>query len=137
MLECHRLVMQFLSFKPHVGQVFSTMAENIVAALPSKYTESAYNANSLSLSFALVFNLICLSISYVGFLGGFSMFLPFINVLVIVSHTVGCIYTCLFIMEAWHYLAFWYISLFFAMPVAFLDACIIMATFCLGGLNRL
>ena len=113
------------------------MTENIVVSLPANYAESAFNANSLSLSVALVFNLICLGISYVGFLGGFSMFLPFVNVIVIISHTVGCIFTCVFIMEAWHFLAFWYISLFFAMPVAILDAFIIIATFCLGGLNRL
>ena len=118
-------------------QVFSTMTENIVAALPAKYTDSSFNANNLSLSFALVFNLICLGVSSIGFLGGFSMFLPFVNVLAIVFHTVGCIYTCLFIMEAWHYLAFWYISLFFAMPVAIIEAFIILSTFCLGGLNRL
>uniref|UniRef100_A0A7S0QDJ6 Transmembrane protein 107 n=1 Tax=Cryptomonas curvata TaxID=233186 RepID=A0A7S0QDJ6_9CRYP len=117
--------------------VFSTMPENIVASLPSKYTESAYNTNSLSLNFALALNLICLGVSYIGFLGGFSMFLPFVNVVVIISHTIGCIFTCVFIMEAWHYLTFWYIFLFFSMPVAFLDASIIIATFCLGGLNRL
>ncbi len=113
------------------------MPENIVASLPSKYTETAYNTNSISLNFALALNLICLGVSYIGFFGGFSMFLPFVNVVVIISHTIGCIYTCIFIMEAWHYLTFWYIFLFFSMPVAFMDASIIVATFCLGGLNRL
>ena len=119
------------------SQVFSTMTENILASLPATYSNSSFNANSVSLSFALAFNLICLGISYIGFLGGFSMFLPFVNVIVIISHSIGCMYTCIFIIQAWHYLAFWYISLFFAMPVAFLEACIIIATFCLGGLNRL
>jgi len=30
---------------------------------------------------------------------GFSMFIPAVNVIVIISHTLGCMYTCIFIME--------------------------------------
>jgi hypothetical protein len=98
-----------------------------------------------------------------GFMSGFTMFIPAVNVIVIISHTLGCIYTCIFIMEActepsetradrrtppplrltsprlrqaWHYLTAWYITVFFAGPVALLELCIILGSFCLGGLNR-
>ena len=33
---------------------------------------------------------------------GFTMFMPAICVLSIISHTIGCIYTCVFIMESWY-----------------------------------
>ena len=45
----------------------------------------------------------------IGFLFGFSMFIPAMNVLVVLSHTIGCIYTCAAIMQAWHFLNLWYI----------------------------
>jgi len=38
--------------------------------------------------------------------------------------------------QAWHYLTAWYITVFFAGPVALLELCIILGSFCLGGLNR-
>mmetsp|Transcript_16105 Transcript_16105/g.39206 ORF Transcript_16105/g.39206 Transcript_16105/m.39206 type:complete len:141 (+) Transcript_16105:32-454(+) len=127
--------MSTMSFLVATIMVLSTMPENIVASLPKNYSPAMWDANSSSLLFAIIVTLVCIGVSLAGFLGGFSMFIPTINVLVVISHTLGCIYVCVFIMEAWHYLCFWYIWAFFAAPVAFLELCIILGTFCLGGMN--
>jgi len=82
--------------------VFSTMAENILMALPPNYSESSYRSNSTSFTFALVLTLISIGVNLLGFMLGFSMFMPAVCVLNIVSHTVGCIYTCVFIMQSWY-----------------------------------
>lgn len=116
--------------------VFSTMAENILAALPPNYTEASYSSYNTSFTFALALNLICIGLNLLGFMLGFSMFAPAICVLNIVSHTLGCIYTCVFIMQSWHFMTFWYIWAFFAAPVAVLELCIITGTLCLGSANR-
>ena len=82
--------------------VFSTMPENILAALPPKYSESSYQSCRVSFTFALSLNLICIGVNLLGFMLGFSMFMPAICVINIVSHTLGCIYTCVFIMQSWY-----------------------------------
>mmetsp|Transcript_29703 Transcript_29703/g.70702 ORF Transcript_29703/g.70702 Transcript_29703/m.70702 type:complete len:142 (-) Transcript_29703:90-515(-) len=116
--------------------VFSTMTENVLASLPKTYATTQFDANSTSLLVALIITCGCIGVNLLGFMSGFSMFIPAVNVIVIISHTLGCIYTCIFIMEGWHYLTAWYMLVFFAGPVALLEVCIIMASFCLGGLNR-
>jgi len=116
--------------------VFSTMAENILMALPPNYSESSYRSNSTSFTFALVLTIISIGVNLLGFMLGFSMFMPAVCVLNIVSHTVGCIYTCVFIMQSWHFMTFWYIWVFFAGPVALLELSIIFGTLCLGSVNR-
>mmetsp|Transcript_27074 Transcript_27074/g.63900 ORF Transcript_27074/g.63900 Transcript_27074/m.63900 type:complete len:142 (+) Transcript_27074:250-675(+) len=128
--------MSSMSFLVSTIMVFSTSAENVVASLPKTYAEASFNANETSLYFALAVTIICIGINLFGFMAGFSMFLHGPNVLVVISHTVGTLYACVFIIEAWHYLTFWYISVFCAIPVALLEVVIILGTFCLGGLNR-
>jgi hypothetical protein len=81
--------------------VFSTMPENILAALPPNYSEASFRTNNTSFTFALVVTLVCIGTNLLGFMLGFSMFLPGVCVLNIVSHTLGCIYTCVFIMQSW------------------------------------
>lgn len=78
---------------------------------------------------------VCQGVNLAGFLFGFSMFIPAMNVLVCLSHTVGCVYTCVAIMQAWHFLNLWYIFAFFAAPVAMVELCVITGTFCLGSVN--
>mmetsp|Transcript_9408 Transcript_9408/g.18859 ORF Transcript_9408/g.18859 Transcript_9408/m.18859 type:complete len:142 (+) Transcript_9408:120-545(+) len=128
--------MSSMSFLVSTVMVFSTSAENVLASLPKNPSEASFNANETSLYFALAVTILCIAINLFGFMGGFSMFLAGFNVLVVLSHTIGTLYTCVFIMEAWHYLTFWYISVFFAIPVALLEVVIIVGTFCLGGINR-
>ncbi len=82
--------------------VFSTMAENVLAALPPNYTDSSFRSYNTSFTFALALTLICIGLNLLGFMFGFSMFMPAICVVNIVSHTVGCIYTCVFIMQSWY-----------------------------------
>lgn len=82
--------------------VFSTMPENILAALPPTYSESSYQSCRVSFTFALSLNLICIGVNLLGFMLGFSMFMSAICVINIVSHTLGCIYTCVFIMQSWY-----------------------------------
>lgn len=82
--------------------VFSTMAENVLAALPPNYTDSSFRSYNTSFTFALALTLICIGLNLLGFMFGFSMFMPAICVINIVSHTVGCIYTCVFIMQSWY-----------------------------------
>mmetsp|Transcript_50027 Transcript_50027/g.102021 ORF Transcript_50027/g.102021 Transcript_50027/m.102021 type:complete len:142 (+) Transcript_50027:370-795(+) len=125
-----------MSFLVATLMVFSTSTENILASLPMTYTDASFTANETSLFFALALTIICIGITLFGFMGGFSMFLSGPTVLVVVSHTVGCLYSCVFIMQSWHFLTFWYIWAFFAAPVALLEVIIVVGTFCLGGVNR-
>mmetsp|Transcript_27851 Transcript_27851/g.54430 ORF Transcript_27851/g.54430 Transcript_27851/m.54430 type:complete len:141 (-) Transcript_27851:132-554(-) len=124
-----------MSFLVATIMILSTMTENVVASLPKTYSPAQFDANNTSCLLAIIVTLVCIGVNLAGFLGGFSMFIPAVNVLVVVSHTVGCIYTCVAIMEAWHFLNLWYIFAFFAGPVALLELCIITGTFCLGGMN--
>jgi hypothetical protein len=98
--------------------------------------DSSFRTYNTSFSFALAVTIISLGVNLLGFMSGFSMFMPFICVINIVSHTIGCIYTCVFIMESWHFMTFWYIWAFFAAPVAVLELFIIFGTLCLGTVNR-
>ena len=82
--------------------VFSTMNENVLAALPANYSEADFRSNYTSFTFALALTLISLGMNLFGFMLGFSMFMPAVCVINIVSHTLGCIYTCVFIMQSWY-----------------------------------
>lgn len=82
--------------------VFSTMNENVLASLPASYSEADFRSNYTSFTFALALTLISLGMNLFGFMLGFSMFMPAVCVINIVSHTLGCIYTCVFIMQSWY-----------------------------------
>mmetsp|Transcript_10102 Transcript_10102/g.15815 ORF Transcript_10102/g.15815 Transcript_10102/m.15815 type:complete len:142 (-) Transcript_10102:218-643(-) len=125
-----------ISFLIATIMVFSTMHENILASLPAKYTDANWNQNRTSMIFALSVTVVSLTISLFGFMAGFSMFLPAANVINIISHSLGCIYTCVLIMEAWHFLTAWYVWAFFAAPVAVVELVIVIGTFTLGGINK-
>jgi len=115
--------------------ITSTMSENVVMSLPKNYTAAQFDANNTSCVIAIIVTLVCQGVNLIGFLFGFSMFIPAMNVLVVLSHTIGCIYTCAAIMQAWHFLNLWYIFAFFAAPVALLELFLITSTFCLGSIN--
>uniref|UniRef100_A0A7S4UJ92 Transmembrane protein 107 n=1 Tax=Guillardia theta TaxID=55529 RepID=A0A7S4UJ92_GUITH len=93
--------MASICFLISVMMVFSTMADNIIVSLPSTYSQTSYDSYKSSLNLVLSLHIICICFNLAGFLFGFSMFIPSHTILVIISHTIGCIYSCVAIMETW------------------------------------
>lgn len=46
-------------------------------------------------------------------------------------HGLGCILTSLYVLDTWHYVSFWYITVFCALVPALMDGSILVGIFAL------
>jgi hypothetical protein len=72
-----------------------------------------------------VIQLISVSLSLIGLVGGFSMFMHGIGLLQILCQLCAGILTALFVLGSWHIAAYWYIIVVFGLLPALLELAVI------------
>ena len=91
--------------------------------------DAAEESALASVDLALTLAYVCFALDFLGMIGGFTLFFAKINLLQIVAHAVGGIYTSWFIAYGWQYQSLWYIVGFTSFPTAVVEVMMLIAIF--------
>merc|ERR1711920_701450 len=100
--------------------VFFTKEENIARGLPASATPGteAFERAHRSMQIAWTLSMVCFSFDFLGLFAGYTMFVPNVNFLQIMSHFCGGILISWLISFQMHYVYLWYVFVLCHVPTA-------------------
>ncbi len=147
-------------FLAMIGQLISASLvlgskdDNIRSSLASSYTSSDYDSKNSEITAAVWLTIVFVGIEIMTTFAGHTLFFPAINTFRtsqqrirtlpsrsrsrkrarqpadIFAHFLGTMFTCWFILDAWHVSSFWYIWIFFCLAPFLVETAAVVQVWC-------
>ena len=109
--------------------VFYHFDANVLAELRTNPSPAEKQAARADLEVAWILSLVCFLFDFLGLFGGFSIFMPTVNLFQCIVHFLGALYASWFVLGVWQASTYWYICVFLNVWPACIELFILVGIF--------